>query len=68
MTRHEEIIKSIHTKDIRIAELHTALKIILTLPMIEKYQKEYLPSTKPIQQVDNEMIKVIKKLDSSMNK
>lgn len=43
--RHQELLKSIDTKTAKLEDLHTVLKIVKTLPVIEKYQKDNRPGT-----------------------
>ena len=62
--RHEAFLNAIKQKNQSIADLHTALKIVKTLPLIERYQRESLPSTKPIEGFEKEQDKVIKLLDT----
>ena len=47
----ENLIKSINQKRIEINDYHTALKIILTIPLIEEYQKEHLPNKSPFEKL-----------------
>ncbi|MDI9366143.1 MAG: hypothetical protein QM541_14395 [Flavobacterium sp.] len=46
IVRHNDLLKIIETKNLTIADLHNILKIVKTLPLIEKYQHDNLPSTK----------------------
>jgi uncharacterized protein YdiU (UPF0061 family) len=46
IVRHNDLLKIIETKNLTIADLHNILKIVKTLPLIEKYQYDNLPSTK----------------------
>jgi hypothetical protein len=45
-TQHRELLGLIAAKNLTIADLHSVLKIVKTLPLIEKYQIDHLPSTK----------------------
>jgi hypothetical protein len=45
IARHNELLKVIETKQMTISDLHNVLKIVRTLPLIDKYQKDNLPST-----------------------
>jgi hypothetical protein len=62
-----DILKEIDTTNKALNDLHVAMKIILTLPLIEKYQKENLPSTKPMEGYLKEMNKALKSMDSLVN-
>ncbi|ACU63126.1 hypothetical protein [Chitinophaga pinensis] len=46
---HNELLKAIEKNKVVISDLHNVLKIIKTLPLIEKYQKDNVPSTKSIE-------------------
>lgn len=49
MAKHNELIKVIAARETTISDLHNALKIVKTLPLIEKYQKDNLPGIKPLE-------------------
>jgi len=57
ISQHSEILKSIDKKTMTLNDLHEILIITRTLPLIEKYQNDNLPSTKPLngylRQLDN---------------
>lgn len=65
---HTEILKSISAKDLVLNDLHTIIKIISTLPVIEKYQKDNLPNTKPLEGYLKQLDKTIKYADTVSNK
>jgi len=46
--RHTELLKSIDMKTMTLDDLHEMLMITTTLPLIEKYQNNNLPTTKSI--------------------
>lgn len=46
---HNELLKTIEKNKAVMADLYIVLKIVRTLPLIEKYQKDNLPSTKSIE-------------------
>jgi len=46
-----QLIETIYQKQTDIRDCHTALKIILTIPIIEKYQIENLPKKSPFEKV-----------------
>jgi hypothetical protein len=59
------ILKSIAVKENSINDYHTILKIVLTIPIIEKYQNENLPAKKEFENVftnENKLIEKTKKL------
>ena len=61
-TKHKELLKIIETKSLTISDLHNILKIVKTLPLIEKYQRDNLPDTKSFEgfiKRQNETIKLV---------
>ncbi|WP_157489928.1 hypothetical protein [Flavobacterium sp. CF136] len=59
-----QLVKTIHQKKSDINDYHNALKIVLTLPIIKKYQDENLPKKSPFEKVikdENLLIEKIKK-------
>ena len=64
VSRHKELLKLIEAKTINLNDLHTVLKITRTLPLIEKYQKGYLPSTTPINGYIKQLDQTIKLADT----
>ena len=48
ISRHSEILKSIDKKTMTLDDLHEVLMITTTLPIIENYQNDNLPTTKSI--------------------
>ena len=48
ITKHNELLKTLAINEIKMADLHTALKIVKTLPVIEKYQQDNLPTTRQL--------------------
>lgn len=57
----ENLIKTINQKRSEITNYHSALKIILTIPLIEEYQKQHLPNKSPFE-------KIIEKEDQLLQK
>ncbi|WP_343671009.1 hypothetical protein [Chitinophaga sp.] len=45
IAKHSGLLKTIGQKEMKISDLHTVLKIVKTLPVIEKYQKDNMPNT-----------------------
>ena len=58
------LISLINTKLTSIHNHHTALKILLTLQQIEKYQNDYLPEDKDYKEVNKKLTQIIIQLDS----
>lgn len=49
IVKHKDLLEIIETKNLTISDLHNILKIIKTLPLIQKYQHDNLPSIKPFE-------------------
>lgn len=62
------LIAQLESKEISLNDLHILLKITRTLPLIEKYQKDNLPSGKPIESVIKDLEKIILGTDSLSKK
>lgn len=65
---NNDILRSINNKYSSLNDLHLILKITRTLPLIEKYQKDNLPSTKSLEGYSNQLDKTIKYADSLIKK
>ncbi|WP_456315677.1 hypothetical protein [Pseudomonas shirazensis] len=50
-TELNQLIKTIYQKERDISDYHSALKIVLTIPLIEKYQNENLPEKSPFEKI-----------------
>ena len=68
IARHQGLISMLNTKDIDLKNLHIILKIVRTLPMIEKYQSENIPSIKPIEKTIKNFDKAIQQTDTLVKK
>ena len=68
IARHKELLKVIESKGLTISDLHNILKIVKTLPLIEKYQKDNLPNTKSIEGFIKRQDEVIKLADTLAKK
>ncbi len=49
VVRHNELLKLIETKQMTISDLHNVLKVVRTLPLIDKYQRDNLPNTRSLE-------------------
>jgi hypothetical protein len=67
-SQHNVLLKSIETKNLTLSDLHTILKITKTLPIIEKFQKENLPTTKSLDGYLRQLERAIKYADTLSNK
>ena len=52
------------TKDTSLQDLHLALKIVKTIPVMERYQNDHLPATDPLQYLINQYEKAIQQTNS----
>ncbi len=65
IAKHKELLKIIDSKNMTISDLHNILKIVKTLPLIEKYQSDNFPNTKSLEgyiKRQDESIKLADKL------
>jgi len=68
IAKHNDLLKTIQEKDITIADLHTVLKISVTLPLIEKFQSVNAPSTKSLEGFIDRQNEAIKLSDSLLKR
>lgn len=68
VSRHSELLKTIGAKESTISDLHQAVKIMTTLAVIEKYQKESLPDTKQMRGYIQEQDKTIRLEDTLLKR
>ena len=67
-SRYTALLNTIETKNIILSDLHSILKIIKTLPLIEKYQKDNLPTTKSFEGFIKRQNEAIRDADSLTKK
>lgn len=65
---HNDLLKIIETRRLTIFDLHNILKIVKTLPLIEKYQYENLPGTKSLEGYIKQQDATIKLADTLIKK
>ena len=61
----ENLVGTINKKRNEINNYHTALKIILTIPLIEQYQKQHLPNKSPFEKLiekENQLLEKTKRI------
>ncbi|SHL61895.1 hypothetical protein SAMN05444266_104183 [Chitinophaga jiangningensis] len=68
IAKHKHLLNDINKNDSTLDDLHLALKIVTTLPVIEKYQRDNLPQTTPLEGFLNQQHKTIQLADSLVNK
>lgn len=66
--RHNQLVKTIQAKQMTISDLHTLLKIVRTLPVMDKYQKDNLPDTKSMEGYIKQQEKAIQLADGLSKK
>ncbi len=58
------LMNQINTNDATLSDHHEILKIVLTIPMIEKYQDENMPDEKEFKEKIKQQEELIKVVDS----
>jgi hypothetical protein len=62
LTDWQDAINSLNTNEKMLSDLHTFLKIIITMPMIEKYQATAFPDDGKLKDVNKELQELIDKI------
>lgn len=62
---HNNLLSLLNSKNIKLRDMHVILKIVKTLPLIEKYQHDNITDKKPIEKTINEFDKTLKRIDSA---
>ena len=65
---HKDLLYNVDSNSISIQDLHELLKVMITIPIIHDYQKRNLPSAIPIQKINQELERLKKSVDSSIQK
>jgi hypothetical protein len=65
---HNNLLTSIESKQTTLGDLHTALKIVRTLPVIAKYQKNSLPDSKRLEGYSQKISNTISEAETLLNK
>jgi hypothetical protein len=65
---HLALLKAIDAKNVSLNDLHSVLKITRTLPLIEKYQRDNLPTTKSIKGFSKRLDETLKYADTLVKK
>lgn len=68
IAKHNELLKALAINEIRISDLHTALKIVRTLPLVEKYQLDNLPTTRQLEGFIKQQYQAINLADTLIKK
>ncbi len=64
VSKLNSLLKKMSQNSVIINDYHAVLKIVLTLPLIEKYQKENIPNEKVFKELINNQETLIGKVDS----
>lgn len=64
----EKLVGTINKKRSEITNYHIALKIILTIPLIEQYQKQHLPNKSPFEKLIEKENQLLEKTKSNIPK
>lgn len=64
----ENLVNTINKKRTDITNYHSALKIILTIPLIEQYQKQHLPNKAPFEKLIEKENQLLQKTKNSTPK
>ncbi len=62
------LIQQIELKELQLQDMHILLKLVRSLDIMEKYQKDKLPSSSPVRSLLREFEKIISKTDSLSKK
>lgn len=65
---HNELLKAIEAKNLTLADLHTVLKVVRTLQVMETYQHDNLPSAKPLKGYIHNQNEALKLVDTLAKK
>jgi hypothetical protein len=63
---HTNLISQLDASELTLNDLHVVLKLVKTLPLIERYQKDELPAVAPIEKVNREYDKTIRQLENAV--
>lgn len=62
------LVHTVETKNTSIDDYHTAMKIVVTLPLIENFQRENLPKDSIFKGFNKKQDNLIRKMDNMMKK
>ncbi len=68
IANHKELMTTIETNSITISDLHTSLKIVTTLPIIEKFQADNFPKSQAIEGYIKQQQDALKMTDTLFKK
>ena len=66
--KHKHLVSLLNKKSIALSDLYTILKVVITLPVIEKYQQHNIPSTIPMEKAVKSFDAIISGVDSLIKK
>ena len=62
--KHQQLLDMIQSRELSIQDLHIVLKIVKTLPVMEKYQQDHLPDSKTLEEFIKQQDATIKQIDT----
>jgi hypothetical protein len=65
---HQQLVLQTKALEEKLNEVHISLKLVTTLALMEKFQKEYLPSKQPIIMLNKTYGQVIHKVDTLLKR
>jgi hypothetical protein len=65
---HQQLVLQTKALEEKLNEVHISLKLVSTLALMEKFQKEYLPSKQPIIMLNKTYGQVIHKVDTLLKR
>ena len=68
VSKHRDLLDLINKKTVSLEDLHIVLKITRTLPLLEKYQADNLPTTKPMDGYLKQLDKTLQSADTLIKK
>ncbi|MBC9913056.1 hypothetical protein [Chitinophaga varians] len=66
--KHHDLLKTIPINDAKISDLHTVLRIVRTLPVVEKHQQDNLPTTRQLEGFIRQQQQTINLIDTLIKK
>jgi ElaB/YqjD/DUF883 family membrane-anchored ribosome-binding protein len=68
ISKHRDLLDLINKKTVSLEDLHIVLKITRTLPLLEKYQADNLPTSKPMDGYLKQLGKTLQTADTLIKK
>lgn len=68
VSKHKDLLNLINKKNVSLEDLHTVVKLTRTLPLMERYQADNLPTTKPMDGYLKQLDKALQSADTLIKK